>query len=192
MLAVLLSGCATARDHPHLTFDFELASVVWTLLGASTATYVATRKVRSPVEGFVLGLLLGPLGTLIVANLPQGASWHEPGVAVGSRPQCAYQRTTAFACGAPATYGVFVNASLAPLYGYCDAHVALEAAHLRKIHPDWQVQVAALQPYAGLPAYPAADREVDPAPNAVRAMLLALLLAALLWLPLLVLIKTLA
>lgn len=186
-LTILLSGCATAHNHPHLSFDFALGYLVWTLLGASTATYVAAGKGRSSAEGLFLGLLLGPLGALIIANLPQGALWQERGYATGGSPftQCAYRRSTVSECTAPASYGVFVNESTSPLYGYCDAHAVPEASHLGKVHPDWQVDVRLLQPPADVPATGLARSPAEATPRAARAMLLALFLAALLWIPLL-------
>ncbi|MGO9471412.1 MAG: hypothetical protein ACLQIB_06975 [Isosphaeraceae bacterium] len=42
------------------------------VLSAMVGCYVAYEKGRSQMEGFILGLLFGPLGLLIVACLPTG------------------------------------------------------------------------------------------------------------------------
>jgi hypothetical protein len=42
------------------------------LLCACCGIYVATQKGRSETEGFIFGLLLGPVGVLVIACLPVG------------------------------------------------------------------------------------------------------------------------
>ena len=50
--------------------------LVWGLLGG-VGSWIATQKGRSGAEGFVLGVLLGPIGWIIEALLPQQTS-HRP------------------------------------------------------------------------------------------------------------------
>jgi hypothetical protein len=50
----------------------------WVILGGAAicgliGTYVAVERNRSPIEGSVLGFLLGPIGVLVVALMPIGA-----------------------------------------------------------------------------------------------------------------------
>jgi len=45
---------------------------VWCLLFSVLGVYVAYQKGRSALEGFILGILLGPFGLVIVACLPTG------------------------------------------------------------------------------------------------------------------------
>jgi uncharacterized membrane protein YeaQ/YmgE (transglycosylase-associated protein family) len=42
----------------------------WSLACAMAAQYVAWQKGRPMAEGFVLGIVLGPIGALVVALLP--------------------------------------------------------------------------------------------------------------------------
>jgi uncharacterized membrane protein YeaQ/YmgE (transglycosylase-associated protein family) len=44
--------------------------VLWSLDCAMAARYVGWRKGRPMAEGFVLGIVLGPIGALVVALLP--------------------------------------------------------------------------------------------------------------------------
>ncbi|MGO9465580.1 MAG: hypothetical protein ACLQVF_15660 [Isosphaeraceae bacterium] len=46
--------------------------IVWFPLFTLLGWYVAYQKGRSPWEGFIFGILLGPFGLLIVACLPIG------------------------------------------------------------------------------------------------------------------------
>lgn len=43
-----------------------------------TGAYAAREKGRSPIEGIVMGLLLGPFGVLAVASLPVGRAGPPP------------------------------------------------------------------------------------------------------------------
>lgn len=52
----------------------EVLIVVWIAMGC-LAAWIAAQKKRAPVEGFLLGLVFGPLGVIVEALLP---SQHVP------------------------------------------------------------------------------------------------------------------
>jgi hypothetical protein len=52
-----------------------LAAWIWC---ACLATYVAAQRGRSPREGFMLGLLFGPMGVVAIGSLPREAVTAEP------------------------------------------------------------------------------------------------------------------
>jgi hypothetical protein len=53
-----------------------VCSMVCGLMGS----YVASQRLRGPLEGFMFGLLLGPLGILIEVLMPHGETRDEPDV----------------------------------------------------------------------------------------------------------------
>jgi len=66
---------------------------VYLFISSILGCYVAYEKGRSQTEGFIFGLLFGPLGLLIVACLPTG---DRPGRGDGGRvamPEAKPQRT---------------------------------------------------------------------------------------------------
>ncbi len=52
--------------------DFWWLIALLPLAGGAAGAYLDADKGRSPVEGFALGVLLGPLGLFIVFLLPDG------------------------------------------------------------------------------------------------------------------------
>jgi hypothetical protein len=64
---------------------FALAAVIVAVIVVSAVSgavglWLADYKLRSPLEGFLLGLLLGPLGILIEAALPDLREDPQPGL----------------------------------------------------------------------------------------------------------------
>ncbi len=53
-------------------FIIIVVAILYLFLTALLGFYVAYQKGRSQMEGFIFGLLFGPLGLLIVACLPTG------------------------------------------------------------------------------------------------------------------------
>jgi hypothetical protein len=51
---------------------FFAACLLALLVSSGAGAYVATQKRRPAAEGFLFGLILGPVGVLVVACLPQG------------------------------------------------------------------------------------------------------------------------
>ncbi len=49
-----------------------LGIFAWVIVWSGFGVYVATQKGRSAGEGIVFGIVLGPIGLLIVACLPEG------------------------------------------------------------------------------------------------------------------------
>ena len=57
-----------------------LTVIVGAVVFAALGIWLADYKLRSPVEGFVLGFFLGPLGILIEAALPDLGAYPRPGL----------------------------------------------------------------------------------------------------------------
>lgn len=134
-----------------------IAAAVYLALSAFAGAYVATQKAREPLEGLLFGVVFGPIGVLIEANLPrlqpsrvvstarttderlpQRATLDAAQTEPERQPQCGYP-TPRGECIAPATHGLYVNGSRHPSVERCDAHIDAERDGLLQSHPDWRV-----------------------------------------------------